>query len=163
MARKSSLWSEIARDREYRRKEAERQRRLQRQIVREVEIDACRERQSAGRAEKTRPKEIAEEQRRRRLEEAAEQTARLDARVQELEDVLKGCLEDVPVTVDDLARPVIPIFEPGEDGLAHPAPQPPVVEVSGFSGGVVDGGRLLRRWPFSRRAWPNIAVENRPG
>lgn len=64
----------------------------------------------------------------------AEQTARLDARVQELEDVLKGCLEDVPVTVDDLARPAIPIFEPGEDGLAHPAPQPPVVEVGGFFG-----------------------------
>jgi restriction system protein len=134
MARKSSLWSEIARDREHRRKEAERQHRLQRQIVREVETDAFRERQVAERAEKTHQKEIAEEQRRRRLEEAAEQTTRLDARVQELEDLLKSCLEHVPLTAYDLTRPVIPTFEPGEDGLAHPAPRPPVVEVGGFLG-----------------------------
>lgn len=134
MARKSSLWSEIAQDREHRRKEAERQRRLQRQIVREVETDAFRERQAAERAEKTHQKEIAEEQRRRRLEEAAEQTTRLDARVQELEDLLKSCLERVPLTAYNLTRPVSPTFEPGEEGLAHPAPRPPVVEVGGFLG-----------------------------
>lgn len=77
MARKSSLWSEIARHRERRRKEDERQRQFQKQIAREVETDARRERQAVDRAEKARQKEIAEELRRRSLDEAAEQTARL--------------------------------------------------------------------------------------
>lgn len=92
MARRSSLWSEIARDRELRRNSAARQERFARQITREAAQEQHHERAAEDRAAKASAREQAQRQRRDNLAAAAEQTERLDSRSRELSELLIECV-----------------------------------------------------------------------
>ncbi|MGH3799974.1 MAG: hypothetical protein ACRDTD_07565 [Pseudonocardiaceae bacterium] len=134
MARRSSLWSEIARDRELRRKAAAQQERFARQVAREIAQEKARERAAEDRAAKASVKEQAERQRQDNLAVATEQTARLDARKRELSELLIECMRQPVFTPADLVHLVIPLFDPGAGDRPEPEPLPPPVNEDGLFG-----------------------------
>lgn len=134
MARRSSLWTEIARDRELRRRQNERAERVQRQVARQLGADAERARRAEKRDVRAREKEQAEAERRAGLVDAQEQNARLDARVEELAAVLLTCVGAGPVRPEEVITVDVPRFDPGTDGKASKAPLRPVLEDGGFLG-----------------------------
>jgi len=73
-------------------------------------LDTQRERLADERAEKTRRKQIAEAERLESLTEADVQTARLTARIDELNGVLGLYISQMPFTVDELVRPSVGHF-----------------------------------------------------
>jgi restriction system protein len=134
MARRSSLWTEIARDRELRERQNQIAARVQRQVARELETDAARARQTDDREAKAREKERIEAERLAGLAEAEDQNAHLEARVDELAAILKNCVSTPPVTVEQLTAVKVPPFVSGPDGDALKAPARPVMQQGGLLG-----------------------------
>lgn len=134
MARRSTLWTEIARDRELRQRQNERAARVQRQVARELAADATRARQADDREAKAQEKERIEAERRAGLAEADDQNERLGARVDELAAILPTCVSSPSVTVEQLTTFEVPPFVPGPDGTAPRAPSRPVLEDGGLLG-----------------------------
>lgn len=135
VVRRSSVWGEIARDRELRRRQNERAERMQRKVERELETDASRARATGDREAKAREKERIEAEHRAGLAEAAEQNARLSARVDELSGMLRTCVVRPPLSINDLCRVEIAPFDAGPDAVRLPPPHRPVMQ---------DGGLLSR-------------------
>jgi hypothetical protein len=96
MARRSSLWTDIARDRERRRRQNERAARVQRQVAKELEADSARARHADEREAKPREKERIEAERLAGPAEADDQNARLAPRVDELAAILPACVRTPP-------------------------------------------------------------------
>jgi hypothetical protein len=142
MARRSTLWTEIARDRELRQRQNDRAARVQQQVARELVADAARARQADDREAKAREKERIEAERRAGLAEADDQNARLDARVDELAAILATCVGALPVTVEQLTATELPPFVPGPDGTALEAPERPVMQ----EGGLLSRSRRRREY-----------------
>jgi hypothetical protein len=134
MARRSTLWTEIARDRELRQRQNERASRVQQQVSRELAVDTARARQADDREARAREKERIEAERRAGLAEADDQNARLQARVDELAAILPTCVSTPPVTVEQLTAIKVPPFMPGADGTALKAPNRPVMQDGGLLG-----------------------------
>ena len=134
MARRSTLWTEIARDRELRQRQNERAARVQQQVARELAADVARGRQADDREAKAREKERIEAERRAGLAEADDQNARLEARVDELAAILPKCVGTPSVTVEQLTTVEVPPFVPGPDGTALKAPHQPVMQDGGLLG-----------------------------
>jgi restriction system protein len=137
VARRSSVWDEISRDREKRRRHNEQVARLQRQVERELAADQAKARALSDREAKAREKEQAEREHRAALAQADEQNERLAQRVDELTRMLRTCVAHPPLQLNEL-RVVEPTpFDPGTDGASIPPPRRPVI---------VEGGLLsLRR------------------
>ncbi|MDT0351113.1 restriction endonuclease [Pseudonocardia charpentierae] len=135
MARRSTLWTEIARDRELRQRQNARAVRVHQQVAKELATDAARARQADDRDAKARERERIEAERHAGLNEADNQNARLEARVDELAALLKTCVSAPPVTVEQLTAIQLPPFVPGPDGVALEPPERPVMQ---------DGGLLSR-------------------
>lgn len=157
MARRSSLWSEIARDRELRRKAAAQQERFARQIASEQAQEELRERAAKDRAAKASAKEQAERQRQDNLATAAEQTERLNARSRELSELLIECVCQPVFTVADLIHPVTPPFDPGADDCPEPEPLPPVVN----EGGLFGRGRRRREAAAAQASYEEALAAHR--
>jgi restriction system protein len=105
---------------------------MQRQIARELEVEARQTQHAQVRNERARKKEIDDAERRAGLGEADQQNARLAARITELDETLHSCVAAGPVTVDDIIRVEVPTFDPGELGNARPAPRQPKLEDGGL-------------------------------
>ena len=134
MARRSTLWTEIARDRELRQRQNARAARVQQQVARELAADATRSVRANDREAKARERERIEAERRAGLAEADDQNARLEARVDELAAILPTCVSTPPVTVEQLTAVEVPPFVPGADGTALKAPDRPVMQGGGLLG-----------------------------
>jgi len=129
------VWGDIARDRELRRRQAERADRVLRQVERELDADDSRARAASEREAKAQEKERIEAGHRAALIEAEEQNARLSERVDELSGMLRACVTQCPLSINDLRSVEIAPFDPGPDGDRLPLPRRPVLE---------DGGLLSR-------------------
>ena len=134
MARRSTLWTEIARDRELRQRQNARAARVQQQVARELAADLARGRQADDREAKAREKERIEAERRTGLDEADDQNARLQARADELAAIFPTCVSTPSVTVEQLTTVEVPPFVPGPDGTALEAPERPVMKDGGLLG-----------------------------
>ena len=89
MARRSSVWDQIAHDRELRRRQNERALRVQRQVERGLVADTSRARTVSEREAKARERERIEGEHLAGLAQADEQNARLSARIDELSSMLR--------------------------------------------------------------------------
>lgn len=157
MARRSSLWSHIARDRELRRKAAAQQERFARQIAGELAQEELRRSAAEDRTAKASAKEQAERQRQDNLAAAAEQTERLEARSRELSELLIKRVRQPVFTVADLIRPVITPFDPGADDCPQPEPLPPLVN----EGGLVGRGRRRREAAAAQASYEEALATHR--
>jgi hypothetical protein len=134
VARRTSLWTEIARDRELRRKQNERADRLQRQIGRQLESDARNAAGTRDREARAEAKALAEAERHAGQNETEDQNSHLTSRVDELTAILRSCLGEVPPTVDELTRVEAEPFDPKPDGVRYPQPVRPVSLSGGLLG-----------------------------
>lgn len=138
--RRSSWRDEFERGRRQRQRAEQQQQRFAQQIARETVQDAHRAQAQAARDAKVASKEQDEQRRRDNLAAAAEQSERLETRARELSELLVGALPQPVLTVQEMVRPRIPPFDPGEDGETEPIPSPPQVP----EGGVLGRGRRRR-------------------
>lgn len=152
MARRSSLWTDIQRDRAQRQRHAERAERVHLKVERELQADAARSRTAEDRQAKAREKERVETEHQAALATAAEQNARLSARIDELADMLRDNVRRPALAFADLRHVEVAPFDPGEDGLSSPTPHRPVMQ----DGGLL--GRSRRRREFDE-AMKRYAVE----
>jgi restriction system protein len=152
VARRSSVWTDIQRDRALRRRGAERAERVHVKVERELLADAARSRSAEARQAKAMEKERVEAEHQAALATAAEQSARLSARIDELANMLRGCVGRPPLTFADLRHVELVPFDPGEDGISPRSPRRPVMQ----DGGLV--GRPRRRREFDE-AMRRYAVE----
>lgn len=140
MPRRSSWWGEFERAQQQRRRAQAQQRRFEQQVEREITEQKRRAKAEAERASKASAKEQDEHRRRDGLAAAAEQSEQLEARAQELSELLIRSLRQPVFTVQDMVRPAISPFDPGADGKPEPAPALPQVP----DGGVIGRGRRRR-------------------
>jgi hypothetical protein len=125
MARKTSLWSELQRERKRRERAAQARDRAQQQMIRQLTRDQEQAERRAVRAD------VAERKRQEQLAHdagaaaAKEMKAQLDARVTELRTLLASALPTPPqLPFSALKRAVhAPPFSPGDLGEPAPAPQ----------------------------------------
>ena len=151
MAWKTSLWSELQRERERRERAAQARDRAQQQMIRQLTRDQEQAERRAARAD------VAERKRQEQLAHdagaaaAKEMKARLDARVTELRTLLTSALPTPPqLPFSALERAVhAPPFSPGDLGEPAPAPQwedfapPPPGMLSGLVGGKTRHARAV--------------------
>ena len=168
MARKTSLWSELQRDRERRQQAARARERQEQQIIRQLTRDQEQAGPRAARAD------AAERKRQEQLaHEAAAGAAKamktqLDSRVAGVRTILTSALLTPPqLPFAMLKRTVqVPPFEPGDLGTPSPAPAwedygpPPPGMLSGLVGGKA---RHARAVDDARRAHQQALAEHRRG
>jgi restriction system protein len=143
MARKTSLWSELQRERDRRARAALAQQREERQLVRQLRLDGERAQRLAVRAD-------AADRKRQELQAheagagaARSMKAQLDRRVAALQTLLTSGLAGPPQPTFAMLKqtPEVPPFDPGDLADAWPAPQwedyapPPPGALSGLVGG----------------------------
>jgi restriction system protein len=134
VARRSSVWTEIQRDRALRQRQSERVERIHLKVERELQADATRSRTAEDRQAKALEKQRIEAEHQAALATAAEQNSRLSARVDELADMLRASVAYPPLTVADLRRVELAPFDPGEDGVRLRTPRRPVMQEGGLLG-----------------------------
>lgn len=132
MARRSSVWGQIAHDRELRRRQNERALRVQRQVERGLAADTSRARTVSDREAKARERERIEGEHLAGLAQADEQNARLSARIDELSSMLRICVAQRPLRIDDLRAVEMVPLDPGPDGDRLPPPRLPVMQDGGL-------------------------------
>jgi hypothetical protein len=136
------VWAQIAHDRELRRRQNERAARVQRQVERQLAADASRSRNATEREAKARERERIEGEHLAGLAQADEQNARLVERIGDLSDMLRICVAQSPLAIDDLRAVEIVPFDPGPDGERLPPPRLPVMQ----DGGVLSWRRRRREF-----------------
>lgn len=115
MARRSSLWTELRRERERRQREARQAQRVQEQLIRQAtkeHDEAVRRSAREETAERKRQEQLAHEA---RAAEAAARTAEVEAHAEELRELLRSSLDvQTHIPFDALKRrvDVVP-FDPG--------------------------------------------------
>ncbi|MGH3976010.1 MAG: hypothetical protein ACRDS9_22180, partial [Pseudonocardiaceae bacterium] len=124
MARRSSLWTELRRERERRERELRQAHKVQQQLIRQAvkEHDQAVARSArAENAERRHQEQLAHEA---RSTEAAERTAEVEARAQELRELLRSSLDVwTPISFEALKRRVeVAAFDPGVLGQVVPPP-----------------------------------------
>jgi restriction system protein len=147
VARRSSLWDQIAHDRELRHLQNERAARVQRQIERELAADSSRSRTASEREAKARERKRIEGEHLAGLAQANEQNARVSARIDELSSMLRICVCQRPLTIDDLRVVEGVPFDPGPGGNRLPPPRLPVME----DGGLLSWARRRREFDEAMR------------
>jgi hypothetical protein len=134
VVRRSSVWTEIQRDRALRRRQSERAARVHVKVEREMQADAVRSRTAEDRQAKALEKERVEAEHQAALATAAEQSTRLSARVNELTEMLRASVSRRPLSVADLRQVEVAPFDPGEDGVRLRTPRRPVMQEGGLLG-----------------------------
>jgi restriction system protein len=132
VARRSSVWAQIAHDRELRRRQNERAARMHRQAERQLAADASQSRTAGEREAKARERERIEGEHLSQLAQADEQNARLSERIDNLSDMLRSCVSQRPLAIDDLRKVKMVPFDPGPDGDRLPPPLLPAMQDGGL-------------------------------
>jgi restriction system protein len=115
MARRSSLWTELRRDRERRQREASQAHRVQEQLIRQAQKEHSQAVQESRRAEAAERKHQEQRAHEARAAEAAARTAEVEARAEELRVLLRSSLDvQTHIPFDALKRRVdVGCFDPG--------------------------------------------------
>lgn len=143
MAQKTSLWSELRRERDRRARIALAQQREERQLLRQLRQDRERAQRLAARADATERKRQEQQAHEAGTGAARTMKAQLDRQVAELQTLLTSRLAGPPQLTFAMLKqsPEVPPFDPGDLAEAWPAPRwedyaPPLPgALSGLVGG----------------------------
>lgn len=130
MGRRSSVWTELARQRERRHRQQLQLRQAERQILRDAHATQHQAERDAHRQEVADQREAERHFHEQHMAEAARRTADTEQRVAELSTVLATSRTQPPVTINDIRpRPAFPTFDPGPvpsapDWSAFAPPEP---------------------------------------
>lgn len=124
MARRSSLWTELRRERERRQREARQAQRVHEQLIRQAEEEHDQAVQRAQREEDAERKHQEQLAHQARIAEAAARTAEVEARADELRELLRSSLDvQTHIRFDALKRrDDVVCFDPGVLGQDVPIP-----------------------------------------
>jgi restriction system protein len=142
VTRRTSVWAEIARDRQLRQRHNAQAARIHQQIARSLAADADGRQRAKEKMTQALEKKRSDEQRLEGLQQAEQQNGRLAERVEELTALLRECVKTPPLRIDDLRHPLTPPFDPGEDGRPLRPPPEPVME----SGGLLSWARRRKKY-----------------
>lgn len=121
MGRRSSVWTELARQRERAHRQQLRLRQAEQQILRDAHAAQRQAERDAHRQEVADQREAERQFHEERTTEAARRTTDAEQRVAELTNVLARARTQPPLTIDDLRpRPTFPTFD---SGPVPPAPK----------------------------------------
>jgi restriction system protein len=125
MARKTSLWSELQRERDRRARIALAQQREERQLIRQLTQDEQRAQRLAARADAAERKRQEQQAHQAGMSAARAMKAQLDRQIAELQTLLTSRLAGPPQLTFAMLRqsPNVPPFNPGDLADARPAPQ----------------------------------------
>jgi restriction system protein len=125
MARKTSLWSELQRERDRRARIALAQQREERQLIRQLTQDEERAQRLAARADAAERKRQEQQAHQAGMNAARAMKAQLDRQIAELQTLLTSRLARPPQLTFAMLRqsPNVPPFNPGDLAHAWPTPQ----------------------------------------